>query len=514
MSEVFRILERFKITGRGTVYTIKKDEQTNIRIGDILFDLQGNRFKVRGIEMFRRLTEHFDFDKMPLGIMFELMDGVEAYGNILLRSLEDINFIFCNHPLYPRKDDDDYLEEYQSAGLKYPCALFSYEDMERGKLLLYGEEISGLTIYRGWMMKPEMYRDFYDRLEKRDIILINSPEEYERYHMLPGWYEEFKEYTAESIWENQGNLDNALAITKGLEGSYIVKDYVKSRKHEWYDACFIKNIADIENTSKIIGNFINRQGTDLVGGVVLRKFENLKHIGFHERSGMPLSEEYRVFVYAGKILILDDYWKEDKSTKLSDDERKWIGAIVDKIKSNFVTMDLARREDGALIIMELGDGQVSGLQQIKAEDFYKGFEIVGKNTIPAEEFLPDDVVILTGDPLPGKTVEEMLQDIEDIKSIQELVDGYVHVHNKFWFIEDDIYDFEKGTSEYYEACVVVDAWGELMDSLDSKVMEAAQKEELLIAKQQNAGTVKQLKAFMEKYGYKEVCGWWIKVVKA
>lgn len=36
-------------------------------------------------------------------------------------------------------------------------------------------------------------------------------------------------------------------------------------------------------------------------------------------------------------------------------------------------MDLARKEDGSLIIMELGDGQVSGIQQINPEHFYFAF---------------------------------------------------------------------------------------------------------------------------------------------
>ena len=36
-------------------------------------------------------------------------------------------------------------------------------------------------------------------------------------------------------------------------------------------------------------------------------------------------------------------------------------------------MDLARKTDDKLIIMELGDGQVSGLQQIKPENFYEAF---------------------------------------------------------------------------------------------------------------------------------------------
>ena len=116
-----------------------------------------------------------------------------------------------------------------------------------------------------------------------------------------------------------------------------------------------------------------RQDTDLIGGVVLRQYERLKSIGFHEKSGMPISEEYRVFVFAGRIMIIDDYWRAEKELCLSDNEKQWIESAVKKVKSNFVAMDVARREDGRLIIMELGDGQVSGLQQIKPNDFYKAF---------------------------------------------------------------------------------------------------------------------------------------------
>ena len=110
---------------------------------------------------------------------------------------------------------------------------------------------------------------------------------------------------------------------------------MKSRKHEWYDACFINNISDVNSASKVIGNFIDRQGSSLVGGVVLRKFENLKQIGFHEKSGMPLSEEYRVFIYAGNVLNIYDYWTDKADVKMSEEDKKWINGIACKVKSNF-----------------------------------------------------------------------------------------------------------------------------------------------------------------------------------
>ena len=212
-------------------------------------------------------------------------------------------------------------------------------------------------------------------LEEKGIVLINTPDEYRTYHLLPEWYSDFEEETAKSVWEEQGSLENALEMAKALEGAYIVKDYVKSRKHEWYDACYIKNIADKNNTSKVIGNFIERQGVSLVGGIVLRKFEHLMQIGFHEKSGMPLSEEYWVFIYAGRILNIQYYWTEKADVKITDEEKHWLEEIAHKVKSNFVTVDIARKANGSLVILEFGDGQVSGLQQMDAMDFYEAFDV-------------------------------------------------------------------------------------------------------------------------------------------
>ena len=144
MSDIFRILERLKIAGKGPVYVLKDYFHSDIRIGDVLYDLHSNRFKVKCFEMFRRTLDGIRLEDLPLGFMFELMDGVEPEGDFLVRDLENVNFLFCSHPLYPKRVDEDYEEEYQAAGLEHACALFSYEDLELGKLSLYGEDISGL----------------------------------------------------------------------------------------------------------------------------------------------------------------------------------------------------------------------------------------------------------------------------------------------------------------------------------------------------------------------------------
>lgn len=105
----------------------------------------------------------------------------------------------------------------------------------------------------------------------------------------------------------------------------------------------------------------------------------------------------------------------------------------------------------------------------------------------------------------------MRVDIDGISSTQELADIYVQVHNKFWFMEDDLYDYEEGSDVYNKIRDNIDAWAEIMDLLDSRIMKSAQQENLLAERRPESGTVKQFEVFMKKYGYRNGCGWWVKL---
>ncbi|KRN88809.1 hypothetical protein IV53_GL000779 [Ligilactobacillus ceti DSM 22408] len=287
---------------------------------------------------------------------------------------KSLNFIYCNHPLYKNKVDFGYEEEFEiSKKLGNNCALFSFEDMADGKLKLSGDEIKGQAIYRGWMMKPKMYRTFYEALSQKGIELINTPEEYEKYHLLPNWYDEFQKLTAKSVWTEDLSDESLKEILQNFSEDVIVKDYVKSRKHEWDEACFIPDVKDVNKALEVIKTFIKRQDEYLVGGIVLREFLELKTIGHHEKSNMPISEEYRIFILNNIPIVMDSYWHHAESN-LSSEEKEWISDISKQLKSKFVTIDLARKTDGKLVIMELGDGQVSGLQDIPEDIFYNAFE--------------------------------------------------------------------------------------------------------------------------------------------
>jgi hypothetical protein len=78
-----------------------------------------------------------------------------------------------------------------------------------------------------------------------DPPAINDPTSYKHCHYLPEWLPMFEMQTPKSIWIDKDNLpDNPIDVVMEkllVFGSepVIVKDYVKSEKHRWAEACFI-----------------------------------------------------------------------------------------------------------------------------------------------------------------------------------------------------------------------------------------------------------------------------------
>ena len=151
----------------------------------------------------------------------------------------------------------------------------------------------------------------------------------------------------------------------------IVKDYVKSQKHAWREACFIPDASDRAGVERVVTRFVELQGDDLAEGLVFREYVPFERAGTHPRSGMPLAREFRLFFLDGAPLAAFPYWAEGDYGGLAPpvDEMRPVAA---RVRSRFFTMDVARRADGEWMIVELGDGQVAGLPDgVDVRDFYR-----------------------------------------------------------------------------------------------------------------------------------------------
>ncbi|GAB2707178.1 ATP-grasp domain-containing protein [Kitasatospora kifunensis] len=313
-------------------------------------------------------------------------------------------------PLNPRRVDPHYSYESQLVrGLGGETAFVDHD------ALLAGDAAEGVrrvpldigpAWYRGWMLPVTAYAAFGRALAERGCHLLTSAAAYATAHELPGWYSTFEGATPDSVWLSaaHGPAELANAVAKlGGHGPAIVKDFVKSRKHEWHEACFIPELADLPAVAQVVDRFVELQGEFLAGGVVLRRFhafapaesvdESEQAIGggwgrtrrpasgarpladgerpvgggqgAGERSdggpsdGGPAAEA-RVWWVDGEPVLSGPH--PDTPEVFPAPDLTQVRSLVRALGCRFVTTDLALRADGGgWMVVEVGDGQVSDL---------------------------------------------------------------------------------------------------------------------------------------------------------
>jgi predicted metal-dependent HD superfamily phosphohydrolase len=278
---------------------------------------------------------------------------------------------FCLDPSKPRQPDEAYRVEAATAErLGLPVALVDHDalvhenDPAKAVRRVSEQPSSRIGLYRGWMMTPDQYQRFFDALEGKGVRLLNDPAAYRHCHYLPESYPAIESHTPRSVWiKTRGDvsMDEIMAILR-LFGSapVVVKDFVKSRKHEWAEACFIPSAADRATVERVVRRFLELQGDDLSEGLVFREFVEFEPLGRHPKSGMPLTKEFRLFFLDGHLIFWTPYWDEDDYAGLTPPVERF-AAVAGGVRSRFFTMDVAQRGAGDWLIVELGDAQVAGL---------------------------------------------------------------------------------------------------------------------------------------------------------
>lgn len=280
-----------------------------------------------------------------------------------------MNILFCSDPLNNRKVDCDWQREYEIAKrLGLNIILFDYDNYKNNtsknpfKYNFKPEKLEPI-IYRGWMMPTTMYKKLYKSLLALNFQLINSPEEYQHCYYLPDSYELIKAYTPLSVFISLNDFTNDQILKNLLSvfghNSIIVKDYVKSQKYYWNEACFIPDACDLVHLRQVVNTFIEKQGENFQGGLVFREFIELEPVGSHPKCNMPLTQEYRIFVVNKKPIVCTEYWEDGNYKQSKQPDFSQFQIVFESIKSNFFTVDIAKKKGGGWIIMELGDGQVA-----------------------------------------------------------------------------------------------------------------------------------------------------------
>jgi hypothetical protein len=273
-----------------------------------------------------------------------------------------VSFVFCADPLTPGRVDPHFAVQARAvreAGRA--VALLDHDALLAGDVAAAVRRIPrdlGDVWYRGWMIPSGRYAELDAALHERGAALRVTPRAYRAAHELPGWHAALAEVTPDSVWTpwTPGEVPTreqvAVLVAPLGGGPAVVKDYVKSRKHEWDEACFVPDLADTAQARRVLARLVELQEDTLQGGLVVRRFER-----FARRDGRTV--EARVWWVHGEPVLAGPHPDTPELTAAPD--LSVIAPAVAAFGHPFVTTDVALRDDGAWRVVELGDGQVSDL---------------------------------------------------------------------------------------------------------------------------------------------------------
>ena len=206
------------------------------------------------------------------------------------------------------------------------------------------------------------YKELEKDLEQQGSKLINTYQQHE-YIADFFYYHSVKEFTPKTYFGEYG-------VPQGVPdtGPFVVKGTTNSRKFEWNTKMFAKTREEAINIALELSkdSLIASQGTIIREYVPLKTYE----IGIN---GLPFSNEWRFFYLGEKRLSYGYYWsiaqKRGEMTQEGLDFADKIAKIVSK-ETNFFVLDIAEKEAGGWLLVELNDGQMSGLSDNRPEELY------------------------------------------------------------------------------------------------------------------------------------------------
>lgn len=245
--------------------------------------------------------------------------------------------------------------------------------------------------YSALPFNSELCRD----LELLGSVGINSQFAHD-YAATFQYYEDFKEDTFPS-WDRLSDIPQSLR-----DHPFVVKGRANSRKQEWSTKMFAPNFA------KAVQIAADLMSDGLIGqqGIIARQFIPLETFET-AISGLPFANEWRCFYLAGERVAHGYYWGSiDDWAPVDhalDDFLKNGLPLADRIARRacqripFCAIDVAKTKDGRWVLVEINDGDMSGLNgTIDPISLYQGIknilerkpELLAPPTIPAAKRRP------------------------------------------------------------------------------------------------------------------------------
>ena len=229
---------------------------------------------------------------------------------------------------------------------------------------------TGLWI--GYIPDFERYKSVYNALSKKNIRLVNSPEEHILIQEFDKFYPMISKVTATSkIISDIAEVKDAVEKI-GLP--VFLKGTIQSIKADGWKACVAENIEDAEEIADRLFNlFARSRGKVIIREVLKLRYSRTSALDF------PFGREYRVFVFQQKVVGIGYYWEGDDELKeLTQTEEIQVKELAlqtaKKLGVNYISIDIGQLENNDWIVIEVGDPQFSGISQIPILKFWNNLK--------------------------------------------------------------------------------------------------------------------------------------------
>ena len=228
------------------------------------------------------------------------------------------------------------------------------------KLYNYRTQIPNNELVIGRYSVLPFYKELEQELKLKGCKLINTYTEHQYIADVMAWYQDIPSFTP-ATWTTWAHLE---------KGPWVVKGKTNSRKFQWNTLMFAENREQLIDVIRnlMIDPLIREQG------VVVREYVPLKKLD-ESINGLPVSAEWRCFFYKEEMIASGFYWSthEDCAREMPEGAfqlAKTVAKIISQ-KATFFVIDVAEKQDGGFIVIEINDGQMSGLSMIDPQNFYE-----------------------------------------------------------------------------------------------------------------------------------------------
>jgi ATP-grasp domain, R2K clade family 3 len=242
------------------------------------------------------------------------------------------HFLFPAHPLKAAAVEEMFADQLAALReLGYSASLCPDAVIHGGKPLR-NVPAGATVVYRGWMLNASEYGRLAQAVTTASATPFTSPGAYLATHHLPNWYPLIADFTPETrVLPPAADWETELR-SLGWE-AFFIKDYVKSLKTSRGSI-----VRDPSEIGAVVAEMERFRG-EIEGGLCVRRVESF-----------VTESERRYFVLEGKPFSAS-----------AEPLPALVREVAARIPSPFFSVDVIRRKDGALRVVEIGDGQVSDL---------------------------------------------------------------------------------------------------------------------------------------------------------